>query len=254
MTRRTVLKGPFVMGQDITKSDVETIILLDSFGVDGTKLELTGQEMLWITEWFTDRNDPLSNVTAETRDTRRVVRFYHPEGFDSTSGGVPARLNLTGDQSPVFNPWLTNVEATILTYISKASVSIQLNGGGIAQSNWYECAFRHEDGVGTSSIVASRVQCTLDVEANFLVGYGTVDPAGDAGWYYSKFQMEKGFASFKAKYWPLGEDEPEVWAASLTPQFQPSGRHYLMLSGSFWGVVPAGAAIDVAQISYRTWI
>jgi hypothetical protein len=254
MTRRTVLKGPFVMDQDITKSDVETIILLDSFGVDDSEIVADGLDSPWVTEFIISTNDPDdSRLIAGTRDGRRVVRWVHPIGF--TKLDTVANLHLFGDAAPLvaFNPYLRNIEIILLGYIDGGRISLQLRRG---QNTWIEGGVtQNQGGVGSSVLVASWIAMPKMTYPSYQMINSTAIPTDTAGWYWLKARFEKGLTSVKVRGWKYGEAEPESWTVSLVPDVIPSMNWSILVSGTLRDPPLDGTEIsEIAQISYRTWI
>jgi hypothetical protein len=256
VTIRTPLSGAYVVLQDITKAEFDMTLLLDDFGVDGTKIEADGVGSAWVTEWFSSLNDPASNLTAETRDGRRVVRFYHPAGHTGLhppNVDPPARLYMAGDTVPVIlNPGVANIEITLLVYINKTNASIQLIGAA-GQDNWYEVSSKHASGTGVTTLAGGYANVVEDTSPSFLIDTAPAEATHVAGWYYIKMLMERGMSSLKGKHWPEGDAEPASWMASITPVAQMSGPFNLLLSGLFYEPIAGDEVLEPAQIRLRSW-
>jgi hypothetical protein len=247
----TIDKGQFIILQDITKQDVETVILLDTFGVDDTEIVATGENMVWVTDYITTVMDlDFSRLFAGTRDTRRVVRWHHPVDFADTD--PVCDLRLIGDQSPRinFNPFLENVEFTLLGYIDQGSISFEMKAAGLTV--WYGGGVGHTTGTGLGLGVAGMCSMPDPVAATFLVD-NVSDLGGPAGWYYFKLWFEKGWASVNGRAWALLDDEPDVWQATIVPVVFPSMPWSIAVFGQLDTPVAADMIAEIAEFRFRAW-
>lgn len=249
-TVRTPLSGAYVVLQDITKPFFSFDVLLDDFGVDDTEIIVTGENSIWATDYITTKMDlDNSRLIAGTRDTRRVVRWYHP--VDHAESDPVCDLRLMGDRAPKinFNPFLENVEFTILGYVDQGSINFEFKSGGMV--TWYGGGVGHASGTG--SYVNTGGICSMPdpVADTFLIDQ--VDLGGDPGWYYVKLWFEKGWASVNSRAWALGDDEPDVWQATVTPVLFPSIPWSIAVFGDMGAPVTADMIAEIAEFSCRAW-
>jgi hypothetical protein len=249
---RTVDRGQYVVKQDITKDGKHTI-LLDDFGPDDTDIIATGINGRWVTDFFETIIDPASGLFAKTRDSRRTVRWFHPEGF-ATPAPV-AYLRLSGDSAPYrfVDPYHFNVELEVLAYVDDAVVGIRFDVGGAA-SGWVDGGFVNDVSTGGRVFVAARIQPPTKDAAVMIDDTGSNHAADGPGWYRMKMFIEKRWASVRGKYWADGDTEPEAWEVSITPD-RISSQPMVYGIHSYGHNTPLSATSvgEIASLSYRVW-
>jgi hypothetical protein len=243
---RTILEGPFTMTQDRAKTDFEYTVLLDSFGADGTEVILDGDGDGFITNKWDWR--PESELTAETRDAKRVLRWT-PKIGETKSPTLFMMLGTDAKKSP-FRPWRESAEIEILVYLADAGMEFGFRAeDGYSFIDGY---IAHATATGVQAGALSYIQ-TPGPDTTFDSNYGTWEPTHSAGWYRAKFLLEQGYAAARCKHWPDGEAEPAGWEANVTPQYQPKIGWYFGASGSFSIAFTGAEFSDLAEITVRTW-
>lgn len=211
MTRRTILKGPLHMGQDITKS--EGVWRPSEVPADGDQFMYDGSDVLVGTHWGT-----WAPSTYETVDGRRVVSIAHQQAFGI---GVGVGFKYSFKAGEAMSVLLYLDEAGIETYYEGENVmgpwfvDVRIGSGQRAECNWGSTNYPD---TGT---VVSLVTTSIDTT-------GWI-----AGWYRYE-GMKHLDLGFSWRMYP--EDSPVEWV-----RVQPDNFRQLVQCG---GVCPQHYAIN----------
>jgi len=243
---RTILEGPFTMVQDRAKNEFDETFVLDSFGPDGTKLLLDGNDTVFVTSYWNAPGD--FSLEAGTRDTRRTVRFISEVG----SNYSPGYIELTGTASPVriLRPWLENIEVTALAYVDNAGITAGIHS--IDGYGFFDATVRHDPIEGTRASLLDYEVVPGPAQI-WEAPDGAWNAAGVPGWFYVKLLLEKDFADLKAKYWKLGDDEPAAWDVSVVPTYKPRIGVKLHFLANYWATYAGTEIADVAEYRVHIW-
>jgi len=201
---RTILEGPFVMTQDITKSDEEFEWTPDADPSDGEAVPIFDNS----TGWLIFNDDVLTGeFTYETRDTRRVIRDAHvpvAHAFDST--GWMAK----GPDIPRHLFSMPGWEFQITAFLKLAYVSFEIQDGCYYHSYWSTLDTR----TGTPSVAAIAGTLYEAGASKYSLATPSLfpDTAGwvDEDWYKLGVRVQvDGTVEFMVK----PEADPDDWIA-----------------------------------------
>ena len=229
--RRTVLKGPFVLGQDITKP-ISSFVYLPEAGVGSIAADKSEE---WAGAYTTG-----ADVIYGTRDAANVLAFQNMPTHTSVM-----RLAWSGQAAKrKLFPLNQKLSFEALFYIEEAVVSLEF---GTIDRIFVAYAFLGQD-AATGNVSCQVFSQNPDFEMIYEVG--NFD-ATAAGWYRIKIEHDPAAPHWGVKVWTDGDAEPSGWTAESSTEV--IGPH-LEVSFSLRGSAISGAASPVVELGEWSWV